>query len=68
MSKAPIECGVCRESDTTPWQFYVGDYGIFDATAKGLRDALFMVYGNDKAVATVFNTWVEAVVWNAPDE
>ena len=66
MSKPTFECGICRESDSTPWQFYVADYGIFDASQSGLTEALLTVHGRDKAVAEVFNTWVEAVIRNAP--
>lgn len=66
MSKPTFECGICRESDSSPWRFYIGDLGIFDATHSGLISALLVVRGNDKAVAEVFNTWVQAVVHNAP--
>lgn len=64
--------GLCRESDTAPYEFYIqgsDDFSlIFDADKEGLTQALTFAMNNcnqDRFIVDVVRTWFDGVVRNA---
>ena len=70
MKRKQWAVGVCRESDSHPWEFYMDDgsydgTSLFKPTTEGLVTALNWCGDDKNALMDVWQTWNHALQLNA---